>query len=203
MKKTLILRTGILIGAAALLFSLAGCASTASEQDASKPAISQTTVDEHAQHEAAKAGSTTATPAIAASEASAHHPADSSSKPEMEGMVIPDKSMMMANMEEMKVLMAKIRAIKDPAERKILMSEHHAMMKKHMMMMEHMDMKMMEMMKDGKCPMMQMMSAGKDNKSMMDMTPMCSQMMQDKAAMSHAMMEQMLDAQEQLLKMAQ
>ena len=234
MKKTAMLRTRMLIGAAALLFSLVGCASTPSGQDVSQPAVSQAKTaeqgghqaagaksavvpaapeTEHSTHDAAAPAGPTASAPAAAGAVAAHHPAPQagpdnvaadSSKPAMAGMAMPDNSMMMANMEEMKTLMARIKTTKDPADKKRLMSAHHAKMKKHMMMMKDMDMKMMKMMmKDGKCPMMQMMTAGKDNKAMMDTMPMCSRMMQDKAAMSHGMMEQMLDVQEQLLKIAE
>jgi hypothetical protein len=231
MKKTSMLRIPILIGTAALLVSLVGCASTSSGPETSQADAAQAVMQEQTGHQAAAAGSAvipaapgaehathgaaasakpTASAPPAAGDAAAHHPAPQgspdkaaadSSKPAMAGMTMPDNSMMMANMEEMKALMARIKATKDPAERKRLMSAHHAKMEKHMMMMKDMDMKMMKMMKDGKCPMMQMMAAGKDSGGMMDMMSMCSQMMQNKAAMSHGMMEQMLDAQEQLLKM--
>lgn len=124
----------------------------------------------------------------------------------MGGMNQQDDAMA-AHMKEMQTLMEKINTSDNPAERKQLMAEHMAMMVSGMKMMREMDDKMMMgMMKSGKCPMMEMMSSPQGHEGMKGMMggnmPMCHTMMQKKAERNYAMMEQIIESQKQLLKLA-
>lgn len=113
---------------------------------------------------------------------------------------------MAAHMKDMQALMGKITATDNPTERKKLMAEHMAMMASGMKMMREMDDKMMmDMMKSGKCPMMEMMSSPQGHEGMKEMMgnmPMCHTMMQKKAERHYSMMEQIIESQKQLLKLA-
>lgn len=113
---------------------------------------------------------------------------------------------MAVHVQEMQALMEKINATDNSAERKQLMAQHMAMMASGMKMMRELDSAMMaEMMKSGKCPMMEMMSSpqGREGmKGMMDTMPMCHGMMQKKAERNYSMMEQIIESQKQLLKLA-
>jgi hypothetical protein len=112
-----------------------------------------------------------------------------------------------AHIKDMQALMEKINVTDNPSERKKLMAEHMAMMASSMKMMREMDdTMMMEMMKSGKCPMMEMMSSPQGHEGMKGMMdgnmPMCHTMMQKKAERNYAMMEQIIESQKQLLKLA-
>jgi hypothetical protein len=114
---------------------------------------------------------------------------------------------MVAHMKGMHTLMEKISATANPTERKQLMAEHMTMMASGMKMMREMDdSMMMGMMKSGKCPMMEMMSSPQGHEGMKGMMggdmPMCHTMMQKKAERNFAMMEQIIESQKQLLKLA-
>jgi len=114
---------------------------------------------------------------------------------------------MAAHMKGMHTLMEKISAMANPADRKQLMAEHMAMMASGMKMMREMDdAMMMGMMKSEKCPMMEMMSSPQGHEGMKGMMggnmPMCHTMMQKKAERNYTMMEQVIESQKQLLKLA-
>lgn len=155
------------------------------------------TPSEHEKHEAGKP--------IGEAPPSAHTDHDMGQMSGMDELKKQDEEMM-AHMKSMQILMEKINATENSTERKMLMHEHMTAMASGIIMMREKDDKMMMgMMKSGKCPMMEMMStpqgqAGMKEK-MGDMT-MCHQMMQKKADMSYSMMEQIIESQKQLLKIA-
>ena len=123
------------------------------------------------------------------------------------GDIKQQEDAMAAHMKGMHTLMEKISSTAKPAERKQFMTEHMAMMANGMKMMREIDDKMMMgMMKSEKCPMMEMMSSPQGQEGMKGMMggnmPMCHTMMQKKAERNYAMMEQIIESQKQLLKLA-
>jgi hypothetical protein len=127
---------------------------------------------------------------------------------QMSGMedMKPQEEAMAAHLKTMQAMMEKINATENPAERKKLIAEHLAAMASGVNMMREMDDKMMmSMMQSGKCPMMEMMASPQGHAGMQGMKgnmPMCHTMMQKKADRNFIMMEQIIESQKQLLKLA-
>jgi hypothetical protein len=194
MKKSKMLATVI-----ALFLFVSGSSIALGQDDSPKPAEPQAMAAEHADHSSHGGAQPTDQPAV-------HAGHDMSQMGGMDDMK-PQEEAMAANMKNMQTLMEKIKATENTAERKQLMAEHMAAMASGMKMMRDMDGKMMMgMMKSGQCPMMEMMSSPQgghaEMKGMMGDMSKCHTMMQKKKEMNHAMMEQLVESQQQLLKLA-
>jgi hypothetical protein len=180
----------------AIFFFLSGYGIAIGQTDSTKPPAPPAA--EHADHASHGAAPPTDQPA-------AHAGHDMGQMAGMDGMKQQEEAMA-AHMKNMQALMEKISATENPAERKQLMAEHLAAMASGMKMMREMDDAMMKgMMKSGKCPMMEMMSSPQEHagmKGMMGDMPMCHTMMEKKAERNYSMMEQLIESQKQLLKLA-
>lgn len=179
----------------AFFFIAAGYTSAMGQEDSSKTSTSQATSAEHAGHNHASHDTASGD----------SQPAPAGHDMSQMGEMNKQNEAMMTQMNTMRAQMEKIKATKDPVERKKLMREHMTAMGSGMKMMREMDDKMMTMMmKSGKCPMMEMMSSPQGQAGthgMMGDMAMCHQMMRQKADMNHGMMEQIIESQEQLLDM--
>jgi len=183
----------------AFFFFVSGYGIALGQTDSTKPA-GPPAATEHADHASHGAAPPTTQPSIPP----AGH--DMSQMSGMEDMKQQEDAMA-THMKAMQALMDKINATENPTERKQLLAEHMAAITSGMKMMREMDNKMMMgMMKSGKCPMMEMMSSPQGHEGMKGMMggnmPMCHTMMQKKAERNYSMMEQIIESQKQLLKLA-
>ena len=206
-------KSRMLAGVVALFFIVSSYGMAAEQSDAVKPAAPSAMADEHAAHASQEAAQPAAQPAAepAAAQSTGHAGHDMSQMSGTEDMKPQDEAMA-AQMKTMQSLMEKIKATENPAERKQLMAEHMAAMASGMKMMHEMDGKMMmSMMQSGKCPMMEMMASPQGQagmqghagmQGMMGNMSMCHTMMQKKADRNFTMMEQIIESQKQLLKLA-
>ena len=98
-------------------------------------------------------------------------------------------------MKQAQALMAKLREVKDPAERKRLMQQHTQAMRDTMGMMRGMKMGMM-----GSGQGMGMMGQGKGQQAQTGGMMAMHQMMEERMEMMQMMMEQMFERQETLMQ---
>lgn len=196
MKKSKMLAVVISI---ALFFIVSSYGMAVGQSEATKTSEPQTAATEHTGHASHGAAQPTAQP----STAPAGH--DMSQMSGMEEMKQQEEAMA-THLKTMQALMEKINATENPAQRKQLMAEHMAAMASGMKMMREMDNKMMMgMMKSGKCPMVETMASPRGQagtQAVMGHMPMCHAMMRKKADRNFTMMEQLIESQKQLLKLA-
>ena len=198
-------RSRILAGAIALGFIVSSYGLAVGQSEATKTTEPPAAATEHAGH--ANHGAEQPAPQPAAQpggQEAGHAGHDMSQMSGMEDMKSQDEAMA-AQLKTMQTLMEKINTTENPAERKQLMAEHLAAMASGVKMMREMDnTMMMGMMKSGKCPMMETMASPQGHAGMQGMMgnmPMCHTMMQKKADRNFTMMEQLIEAQKQLLKL--
>ena len=197
----------MLAGVIALFFIVSSYGMAAGQSDMAKPPAPQAAAADHAGHASQGMAQPAAQPATeqAAAQPTGHAGHDMGQMSGMEDMK-PQEEAMAAQMKTMQTLMEKIKSTENPAERKRLMAEHLTAMASGMKMMHEMDGKMMmSMMQSGKCPMMEMMASPQGHAGMQGMMgnmSMCHTMMQKKADRNFTMMEQIIESQKQLLKLA-
>jgi len=186
-----------------LFLFISGYGISMGQSDQAKPAEPQAATAEHTDHARHGAAPPTAQPA--ATQPAGHAGHDMSQMSGMEDMN-PQEEAVAAHLKTMQTLMEKINTTENPTERKQLMAEHLVAMASGVKMMREMDDKMMlSMMQSGKCPMMEMMASPQGHAGMQGMKgnmPMCHAMVQKKADRNFTMMEQIIESQKQLLKLA-
>lgn len=193
----------------ALVFVVSGYGIAMGQSDSAQPAAPPAaSADQagHADHASHGAAAATSQPAEQATGEHAGHAGHDMSQMCCMGGKNQQEDALAAHMQAMQGLMEKIAATANPAERKSLMAEHVTMMASGMKMMREMDGAMMQgMMQSGKCPMMEKMASPQGHAAMqgkMDAMPMCHAMMQKKAERQYALLEQIIESQKQLLKLA-